>query len=223
MRGVSYMHLGEIVNRYRKENNITMDEFAKKSGLSKGYISMLEKNENPKTKKEIIPTLETINRVAEVIGMDLDTLLKHLGRNQKVELPSANNIIPLPKTKRIPLLGKIACGSPITAEENIEDYVDVPDFTHADFALTCQGDSMINARVMDGDIVYIRLQPEVENGEIAAVLIDGEATLKRVYYQKGKIILQPENNNYPPLIYEKDEILDVRILGKATYFLSKVK
>jgi len=217
------MHLGEIVNRYRKENNITMDEFAKKSGLSKGYISMLEKNENPKTKKEIIPTLETINRVAEVIGMDLDTLLKHLGRNQKVELPSANNIIPLPKTKRIPLLGKIACGSPITAEENIEDYVDVPDFTHADFALTCQGDSMINARVMDGDIVYIRLQPEVENGEIAAVLIDGEATLKRVYYQKGKIILQPENNNYPPLIYEKDEILDVRILGKATYFLSKVK
>ena len=217
------MHLGEIVNRYRKENNITMDEFAKKSGLSKGYISMLEKNENPKTKKEIIPTLETINRVAEVIGMDLDTLLKHLGRNQKVELPSANNIIPLPKTKRIPLLGKIACGSPITAEENIEDYVDVPDFTHADFALTCQGDSMINARVMDGDIVYIRLQPEVENGEIAAVLIDGEATLKRVYYQKGKIILQPENNNYPPLIYEKDEILDVRILGKATYFLSKMK
>lgn len=217
------MHLGEIVNRYRKENNITMDEFAKKSGLSKGYISMLEKNENPKTKKEIIPTLETINRVAEVIGMDLDTLLKHLGRNQKVELPSANNIIPLPKTKRIPLLGKIACGSPITAEENIEDYVDVPDFTHADFALTCQGDSMINARVMDGDIVYIKLQPEVENGEIAAVLIDGEATLKRVYYQKGKIILQPENNNYPPLIYEKDEILDVRILGKATYFLSKVK
>lgn len=217
------MHLGEIVNRYRKENNITMDEFAKKSGLSKGYISMLEKNENPKTKKEIIPTLETINRVAEVIGMDLDTLLKHLGRNQKVELPSANNIIPLPKTKRIPLLGKIACGSPITAEENVEDYVDVPEFTQADFALTCQGDSMINARVMDGDIVYIRLQPEVENGEIAAVLIDGEATLKRVYYQKGKIILQPENNNYPPLIYEKDEILDVRILGKATYFLSKVK
>ena len=217
------MHLGEIVNRYRKENNITMDEFAKKSGLSKGYISMLEKNEDPKTKKEIIPTLETINRVAEVIGMDLDTLLKHLGRNQKVELPSANNIIPLPKTKRIPLLGKIACGSPITAEENIEDYVDVPEFTHADFALTCQGDSMINARVMDGDIVYIRLQPEVENGEIAAVLIDGEATLKRVYYQKGKIILQPENNNYPPLIYEKDEILDVRILGKATYFLSKMK
>lgn len=217
------MHLGEIVNRYRKENNITMDEFAKKSGLSKGYISMLEKNENPKTKKEIIPTLETINRVAEVIGMDLDTLLKHLGRNQKVELPSANNIIPLPKTKRIPLLGKIACGSPITAEENIENYVDVPEFTHADFALTCQGDSMINARVMDGDIVYIRLQPEVENGEIAAVLIDGEATLKRVYYQKGKIILQPENNNYPPLIYEKDEILDVRILGKATYFLSKMK
>lgn len=217
------MHLGEIVSKYRLDNKMTMDEFAKKSGLSKGYISMLEKNENPKTKKEIVPTLETINQVAEVIGVDLDILLKQLGRNQKVNLCDINNVVELPKTRKIPLLGKIACGDPITAVENIEDYVEVPEFTYADFALTCQGDSMINARINDGDIVYIRQQPEVENGEIAAVLIDGEATLKRVFYGKGTIMLQAENPTYPPMVFSGEEILDIKILGKATYFLSRVK
>ena len=194
---------------------MSQDDLAKRTGYtSRSSIAKIEsgKVDLPQTKiKLFADALSTTP--AELMGWD-DT---------KESIMSIPNIIPLPSTKKVPLLGKIACGSPITAEENIEDYVDVPEFTHADFALTCQGDSMINARVMDGDIVYIRLQPEVENGEIAAVLIDGEATLKRVYYQKGKIILQPENNNYPPLIYEKDEILDVRILGKATYFLSKMK
>lgn len=194
---------------------MSQDDLAKRTGYtSRSSIAKIEsgKVDLPQTKiKLFADALSTTP--AELMGWD-DT---------KESIMSIPNIIPLPSTKKVPLLGKIACGSPITAEENIEDYVDVPDFTYADFALTCQGDSMINARVMDGDIVYIRLQPEVENGEIAAVLIDGEATLKRVYYQKGKIILQPENNNYPPLIYEKDEILDVRILGKATYFFSKVK
>lgn len=194
---------------------MSQDDLAKRTGYtSRSSIAKIEsgKVDLPQTKiKLFADALSTTP--AELMGWD-DT---------KESIMSIPNIIPLPSTKKVPLLGKIACGSPITAEENIENYVDVPDFTHADFALTCQGDSMINARVMDGDIVYIRLQPEVENGEIAAVLIDGEATLKRVYYQKGKIILQPENNNYPPLIYEKDEILDVRILGKATYFLSKMR
>ena len=217
------MHLGEIVRQYRLENKMTMDEFSKKSGLSKGYISMLEKNENPKTKKEIVPTLETINQVAEVIGTDLDILLRQLGRNQKIDISTVENIIPLPSTKKIPLLGDIACGDPITAVENIESYIDVPDCVSADFALTCKGDSMINARINDGDIVYIRQQPEVENGEIAAVLIDGEATLKRVFYGKGTIMLQAENPTYPPMVFSGEEILDIKILGKATYFLSKVK
>ena len=200
------------IKEFRKKSGLTQTELAHKIGYSdKSMIAKIEsgKVDLPRTK---------IVQFAEIFGVSPMQLMGY--DNDTTSIP---NIIPLPSTKKVPLLGKIACGSPITAEENIEDYVDVPDFTHADFALTCQGDSMINARVMDGDIVYIRLQPEVENGEIAAVLIDGEATLKRVYYQKGKIILQPENNNYPPLIYEKDEILDVRILGKATYFLSKMK
>lgn len=141
----------------------------------------------------------------------------------KSDIMSIPNVIPLPATKKIPLLGSIACGQPITAVENIDSYVDMPDEVVADFALTCRGDSMIDARIYDGDIVYIREQPEVENGEIAAVLIDDEATLKKVYYQKNKIILQPENKKYEPLVYVAEEILDVRILGKAVYFLSKVR
>lgn len=204
-----YLNIKEL----RKKNGYTQTELAHKVGYSdKSMIAKIEagKVDLPRTK---------IVQFAEIFGVSPMQLMGY----DSSDSPSITNIIPLPTTKKVPLLGKIACGSPITAEENVEDYVDVPEYTHADFALTCQGDSMINARVMDGDIVYIRLQPEVENGEIAAVLIDGEATLKRVYYQKGKIILQPENNNYPPLIYEKDEILDVRILGKAVYFLSKVK
>lgn len=197
----------------RKKNGYTQTELAHKIGYSdKSMIAKIEagKVDLPRTK---------IVQFAEIFGVSPMQLMGYDAN----DITSIPNVTPLPDTKKVPLLGKIACGSPITAEENVEDYVDVPEFTHADFALTCQGDSMIGARILDGDIVYIRLQPEVENGEIAAVLIDGEATLKRVYYQKGKIILQPENNNYPPLIYEKDEILDVRILGKATYFMSKVK
>jgi len=92
-----------------------------------------------------------------------------------------------------------------------------------DFALTCIGDSMIGARIMDGDLVYIHQQPEVENGDIAAVLIDDEATLKRVYYYPGRIILQAENPNFPPMVFQGSELDGVRIIGKAVFFRSAVK
>lgn len=208
------MRIGDRIKSLRKELKMSQTDLATKIGTTKQNIYKYENG--------IITNIPSDK--IELLAQTLNTTPAHLmGWDVKESILSIPNVTPLPDTKKVPLLGKIACGSPITAEENVEDYVDVPEFTHADFALTCQGDSMIGARILDGDIVYIRLQPEVENGEIAAVLIDGEATLKRVYYQKGKIILQPENNNYPPLIYEKDEILDVRILGKATYFMSKVK
>ena len=91
------------------------------------------------------------------------------------------DILPLPPTKKLPLLGTIACGEPILAEENIEEYIDVDEEVKADFVLRCKGQSMIEARIFDGDLVYIHQQADVENGEIAAVLIDNEATLKKVY------------------------------------------
>ena len=134
-----------------------------------------------------------------------------------------DNILPMPQMKAIPLLGVIACGEPILAAENIEGDVSMPEHVIADFALRCKGDSMIEARIFDGDIVYIRQQPSVENGEIAAVLIGDEATLKRVYVHPDKLVLSPANHNYEPFIYVGEEISSIRILGKAVAFTSAVR
>lgn len=142
--------------------------------------------------------------------------------NNKNSAFSIFGVLPLPKTTKRPRLGTIACGEPILAEENIEDYDDVPEDIKCDFTLLCKGDSMINARINDGDIVYIRQQDTVENGEIAAVLIEDEATLKRVFKYDDKLVLQPENSKYEPFIYIKEEMNKVRIIGKAVGFTSKL-
>ena len=139
------------------------------------------------------------------------------------QLYSVSGILPLPRTYKKPRLGTIACGEPILAEENIEDYDNVPEDIKCDFTLLCKGDSMINARINNGDIVYIRQQDTVENGEIAAVLIDDEATLKRVYLYDDKLILQPENPKYSPLVYLKEEMNKIRIIGKAVGFTSLLR
>ena len=133
------------------------------------------------------------------------------------------NIMAIPQMVKKPRLGVIACGEPILAAENIDDYDLVPENINCDFTLLCKGDSMINARINDGDIVYIREQPQVENGEIAAVLIDNEATLKRVYIYKDKVVLQPENTKYSPMVYSKEEMNEIRILGKAVGFTSLIQ
>lgn len=125
---------------------------------------------------------------------------------------------PLPKMKKVPLIGDIACGEPITAEQNIVDYVDVPDDIRCNFALRCHGDSMIEAGIQDNDVVYIRTQPEVEDGEIAAVRIGGEATLKRVYYDGESLTLMPCNSRYRPKTYSGQDLEDIRIEGKAIGF-----
>ena len=142
-------------------------------------------------------------------------------RDDTSALPS--NIIPMPEMRKIPLLGTIACGAPVLADAHINGEVDIPANIHADFALTCKGDSMINARIYDGDIVYIRQQDTVENGEIAAVLIENEATLKRVKLLPDRIILEPENPLYDPLVYRGEEMNELRILGKAVAFTSSVR
>ena len=141
-----------------------------------------------------------------------------------VDVSNIKNIEPLPKMKKVPLLGTIACGEPITAEENIEDYINMPEDTNGTFALRCKGDSMINARINDGDIVYIKEQPSVENGQIGAVLIDGEATLKRVYYypEKETLILKAENTKYDDFIFIGSELENVKIIGKAVGFYSSI-
>lgn len=134
-----------------------------------------------------------------------------------------DNIIPLPKTKKVPLIGAIACGEPILAVENIDSYINMAEDINADFALKCKGDSMINARIFDGDYVYIRTQEDVDDGEIAAVLIGDEATLKRVHKYPGKLVLSPCNPMYNDLIYQNEQLNEIRILGKAVAFLSAVR
>ena len=150
------------------------------------------------------------------VSMDRDT------EAENSDLTHIKNIEPMPTMVKVPLLGTIACGEPILAEENIEDYINMPEKTKGTFALRCKGDSMINARIFDGDIVFIRDQPEVENGEIAAVLIEDEATLKRVYKTENSIELRPENPTYKPMVFYNENINNIKILGKAVGFYSRV-
>lgn len=121
--------------------------------------------------------------------------------------------------QKVPLVGQIACGTPILAEQNITDYVDLPGHIRADFALTCKGESMIGAGIRDGDVVYIRQQAEVENGQIAAVMVgDEEATLKRFYLEDGVIQLVSENPTIPPKVFIGEAISQIRVVGLAVAY-----
>lgn len=213
------MILGDLIKEYRREHGYSMDQFAKMSGLSKAYISILERNVNPVNNKPVIPSLETIKAVAQAINMDFNDVIAVLDGNQPVSLKDEPEIPPgfepMPKMKKVPLIGAIACGDPITAMENREGEIDVPEDISCDFALRCKGNSMIGAGIHDGDAVYIRIQPEVENGQIAAVRIGDEATLKRVYLHTDYIELRPENPDYESIIRRREEMNDVHIEGKA--------
>ena len=137
------------------------------------------------------------------------------------DLPDLPNIFPV-QTKKVPLLGTIAAGVPIYADENFDGYRECTEDIDADFCLKIQGDSMIGARINDGDIVFIKKQPDVDNGEIAAVLIEDEATLKRVYKEKDSLILQAENPKYAPIVYTAESHVECRIMGKAVAFQSDI-
>ena len=171
-----------------------------------------------------IPRMDKIKMLADFFGISVSDLVeKRLDPKEAIKQQLPPNCFPIAKRK-YPLLGKIACGQPIFAEEDRESYIMSGMDIDADFCLQASGDSMIGARIMDGDIVFIRSQSMVDNGEIAAVIIDDEATLKRVYYTPGeKIILMSENPKYPPLVYIGEELDTIHILGKAVAFQSDVK
>ena len=170
------------------------------------------------------PKQRNIQKMANALNVTERWLMgEDVPMDPPLDLMTLQNILPLPETRTLPLLGRIACGEPVLAEENIEDTIAAPSEIHADFALRCHGDSMIGARIMDGDIVYIRQQPEVENGQIAAVLIDGEATLKRVYHYPNQLVLHAENPAYRDYIYQGNELEKVKILGLAVSFTSPLR
>lgn len=214
----SVLEIGERIKEARELRRLTQEQLGNALGMNKSTIQRYETGQISKIK---IPVLESI---AKALNVNPNWLaLKSEDMTIKKYPYEIKNIIPLPKTKKVPLVGTIACGTPTTAVENIEDYIDMSEDIHADFALRCKGDSMINARIFDGDIVYIRQQPDVDNGEIAAVLIDDEATLKRVFKHKDSLELRAENPTFPPLYYEGSELETIRILGKAVAFLSEVR
>lgn len=157
-------------------------------------------------------------RVSELwlMGFDVDPT----PRVESDALDLVESVVRRVQTKKFPMLGDIACGNPIEANREYETFVEANDGIKADFCLTAKGDSMINARIFDGDVVFIREQPAVNNGEIAAVAIENEVTLKRVYLYDNRLELRPENPTYPVLNYEGEQLDSIRIIGKAVAFQS---
>lgn len=206
------MNIGDIMHARRQELGLTLEEVGDYVGVGKSTVRKWEHGEIENMKRDKIALLSKILKLSPLTFI-----------TGEVEYGVPDNIVPLPKMKKIPLLETIACGEPILATENIEALINADEDLNADFALRCKGDSMINARIFDGDIVYIREQPDVEDGEIAAVLIGEEATLKRVYKYPSKVVLRPENPLYDDMICSKEEMNEVRILGKAVAFLSAVR
>lgn len=207
------MSIGDRIKRRRQEIGLTVDQVAEKIGKNRATVYRYESSEIEKFPIDVLSPLAEALRTTPAYLMGWE--------GESGAMPA--NIMPMPEMRKVPLLGTIACGEPILAEENIEEYVKIPKDMAGDFALRCKGDSMINARIFDGDIVYIRQQDTVENGEIAAVLIDNEATLKRVRLFDDHVSLEPENPMYKPLVYWNEEMNDVRILGKAVAFTSAVR
>lgn len=201
--------LYDRIKSRRTELGLTVEELAHKMGYKdKSSISKIENGKADIPQSKIAAFADALQTTpAYLMGWEEQPEPK------KPTIPPGFE--PIPKMKKIPLIGAIACGEPITAEQNIEKMVDVPENIRCDFSLTCHGDSMVDAGIHDKDVVYIRIQPEVENGEIAAVRIDGEATLKRVYYNPGTLTLMPANPAYAPMIYTGPQLEEVHIEGKA--------
>lgn len=214
------MTIGKRIKDLRTSLDMTQDELAKLTGYkSRSSIQKIESGERDITQS-------TIAAFAKALKVTPSVIMGWEENNENNTAPDYSNIkgiMPLPEMRKVPLLGAIACGEPIYREE--DEWISLPNDIKADFCLRCQGDSMIDARINDGDIVFIKACPEVENGQIAAVSIDNEVTLKRVFYypEKNKLVLYPENKAYEPFVYMNEELNDIRILGRAVMFLSGVK
>ena len=196
---------------------MTQAELSSRSKISKSSISHYLKGDW-EGKQDAVYSIAQVLNVSEawLMGYDVPMDAEHATPSQpaqKATIPPGFE--PMPEMDMVPLVGRIACGTPILAQQNIDGHVDAPEDIRCDFALRCKGDSMIGAGIHDGDAVYIHIQPEVENGEIAAVRIGEEATLKRVYYDGTTLTLMPYNNAYAPMVYTGPQLEDVHIEGKA--------
>lgn len=199
------MTLGDKIRAAREAAGLTQEELGKKCGTTKQTIYKYEIG-----KITNIP-IDRLEKIADIVGVTTTSLL---GWDPEARPAIPAGFSPMPETVLVPRIGRIACGDPITAEENVESYDEVLKSWHADFTLVCCGDSMI-PKIEDGDVVAIRSQPTVENGEIAAVRIGDEATLKRVFLHPDYIELRPLNPEYDSIIRRREEMTDIKIEGLA--------
>ena len=203
------MTIGENIRRLRIKHGLDQITLGKIAGVSDKAVSSWENNNS-------VPRMGAIEKMAQYFKIKKSDIIEG-----ESNIPS--NISPI-STQQIPLLGDIACGSPIEASEGLGVYIEANSPINADFCLRAKGDSMVGARIYDGDIVFIRKQEMVDNGEIAAVIIDNEATLKRVQYfpDKNILILKAENPKYEDLIFSGEDLDHIHILGKAVSFYSEI-
>lgn len=206
------LEIGKRIRNLRKEHHYTQATLAKALSVKPTTVASWEQGRNK-------PLMDKVQKISLLFNIPVSELVDD---NDTFNKPS-NVIYPLSDSLqrvKIPIIGEIACGDPITAEENIEGYTEetfekpIPSGTL--FALRCKGHSM-EPTIHDGSLVTIREQPTVEDGEIAAVLVDGdnEATLKRVKHQGKLIMLMPDNQEYDPIILDKNN--PGRIVGKAVH------
>lgn len=205
------------LNLILNNKNISQTELSKRTGITQSTISDWVRGKST-------PRQDKIDLLAQALGVSPSYLMGWDEESRKtIDLTKFPNISPI-SVNKLPLLGEIACGKPIFANEDRESYVEIGTDIKADFCLKCKGDSMINARIFDGDIVFIKAQPSVENGNIAAVIIENEVTLKRIFYypETNTIELRPENPMYKSFIFRNSELEQINILGKAIAFQGNV-
>lgn len=205
----------EIFEKLCEERGVTPYRVCKETGITTATISNWKAG-------RYTPKQDKLQKIAEFLGVTIEYLMT----GESPNTATISNIFPI-ELKKFPMLGEIACGKPKYTNEDRESYVMAGTNIKADFCLKASGDSMINARILDGDIVFIQQQDMVENGEIAAVVVnnDSEATLKRFFYyqEKALLILKAENPAYEDLIFTGEELNQVHVLGKAIAFQSDVR
>lgn len=227
------MKLGEIIKIFREQHGLSLDDFAKLSGRSKGYISYIERGINPRSGQPISPTADTLQALAQAMKINTSDLFDMLDDDQTItfkenagthktpSIPDDPNVF-APKLKKVPLLGTTAAGEPILSDEHFEGYVGTT--ANADFCLRVIGDSMTGIGIYDGDTVFVKAQNEAESGQVVVVRINGDAvTLKRFYRNGASVILQSENPDCPPMIFNADNCDDFRVLGIAIIKQSIIK
>lgn len=203
-----------LIKKRRQELNLTLEDIGKAVGVGKSTVKKWEDGSISNMKKDKILLL------AKILNVNPLSLLNDSGSDNY----AINQFDAPPSTYKVPRLGRISCGAPIMSEQNYDGLDSVPDCINCDFTLLCEGDSMIGARINDGDLVYIKQQSTVENGQIAAILVDGsEKLLKRVYLTSDTITLQAENPAYPPRVFVGEDMNRVSIIGRAVAFTALLK